>query len=403
MQKVKSTAYFQQLNQTLKNYKRAIPCLLVDLDRLDENIATLKTSFNPKAAFRIVVKSLPCVELVDYIRNKAKTNKLMVFHQPFLSDLSARCDEKVDILLGKPMPIKTANYFYENLPKNDFNFNAYQQIQWLVDTEERIQQYIDLAKKTGQQLRLNMEIDVGLRRGGFTNMKTLAKGLQLILANRAYVEFSGLMGYDPHVVKLPKIVRSQDKALQLSVDFYQQCIQLIRKDFPSLWQEDLTLNGAGSPTIKLHQSAASPLNDISAGSCLVKPTDFDTSNLTIYKPACFIATPILKKFNGTTLPAMEGMKNILSRVDKTNQQSYFIYGGFWKANYCFPPSAKQNGIFGASTNQTMINTIATEALAVDDFVFLRPHQSEFVFLHFGNILAIRGGEIIEEWQLFKNY
>lgn len=403
MKKEKLMEYFQILNHTLQNYKRAIPCLLIDLTLLDKNIDTLKQAIPNAMDFRIVVKSLPSVELIDYIMERANTRKLMVFHQPFLTDLSTRCDEQVDILLGKPMPIKTATYYYNHLPPNDLDFNPYQQIQWLVDTTERIEQYLNLAKHLGQKLRLNLEIDVGLHRGGFTNLADLTKALNLIQANDDTVEFSGLMGYDPHVVKLPSIVRSEQKAFNLSIEFYQQCKDLIQKDFPHLWRSDLTFNGAGSPTVSLHQKGNSPLNDVSAGSCLVKPTDFDIPTLSAYEPACFIATPILKKFAGTTLPAMEGMKNILSRVDKTNQQSYFVYGGFWKADYYFPPSAKQNSIFGASTNQTMINTVAAEALEVDDFVFLRPHQSEFVFLHFGNILAVRDGAIVEEWQLLQNY
>ncbi len=399
----KKTTYFQQLNQALKNHERTIPSLLIDLDQLDKNISVLKASISSSMAFRIVVKSLPSLELVHYIMEKASTNKLMVFHQPFLTHLTASCDDKADVLMGKPMPIKTAYYYYKNLPKNELNFNPYQQIQWLVDTTERIQQYIDLAKKIGQQLRLNLEIDVGLHRGGFSNLAPLAKALALIQANSKHVSFSGLMGYDPHVVKLPKLIRSEQKAFQLSVNFYQQCKDLIQQEFPNLWQDTLTFNGAGSPTISLHKEGNSPLNDVSAGSCLVKPTDFDIPTLARYAPACYIATPVLKKFSGTTIPTMEGMKRMLNQINKSNRQSYFIYGGFWKADYYYPTGTKANGLFGNSTNQTMLNAPPTANLEVDDFVFLRPHQSEFVFLHFGCILPIRDGELLSAWQLLRNY
>lgn len=399
----KQNDYFSQLTQTLKNYKRAIPCLLLDLDSLDKNITALKTNLKSTTAFRIVVKSLPSLELIEYIMDKSETNKLMVFHQPFLTDLAAKLNSQADILLGKPMPIKTAEYFYENLPKNDLSFNAFQQIQWLVDTEVRIQQYIDLAKKLGQKLRLNLEIDVGLHRGGFANLEALKKGLQLMSSNDQYVEFSGFMGYDPHVVKLPSILRSKDKALSMANDFYHQCKQLLKQDFPNLYHDNLTFNGAGSPTINLHHNEESPLNDISAGSGLVKPTDFDIPTLEDYESVCYIATPVLKKFKGTTIPALENMKGMLDLMDANNKQSYFIYGGFWKAEYCFPNGTKPNSLFGNSTNQTMINIPPKANLEVDDFVFLRPHQSEFVFLHFGNILAIRDGQIAEEWSLLKNY
>ena len=393
--------YFENLNQTLKNRDRAIPSLLIDLDKLDQNIATLKANWPTTANFRIVVKSLPCWELIEYVMTKASTQKLMVFHQPFLTDLAGRLDGQADILLGKPMPVKTAAYFYNNLPDDNPSFNPYQQIQWLVDTTERIQAYIDLAKRLNQKLRLNLEIDVGLHRGGFSSQALLKEGLQLLVENKEWVTFSGLMGYDPHVVKLPSIIRSQAKALQLANDFYEACKTLIRNDFPDLWSDDLTLNGAGSPTIKLHQKS-SPLNDISAGSCLVKPTTFDLPTLEAYTPASYIASPVLKAFEGTTLPALENMKSLLNFFSSSNQQSFYIYGGFWKADYCYPVGIQQNSMF-ISTNQTMLNAPSTVKLAVDDFVFLRPHQSEFVFLQFGNILTIRNGKVESAWHILKNY
>ncbi len=396
-----SKPYFEQLNQTLKNHHRAIPCLLIDLDKVDKNLAILKKNLQDNTSFRIVVKSLPSLELVQYVMQKAGTEKLMVFHQPFLTALSKKLTATSDVLLGKPMPIKTAQYFYQNLPENNQGFNPFQQIQWLVDTTERIQEYIDLAKRLGQPLRLNLEIDVGLHRGGFKDIPQLKAGLQLIEQHKEWVRFAGLMGYDPHVVKLPSFIRSKEKAYRLANQFYEECKETIQQDFPNLWSDDLTFNGAGSPTIALHKNN-SPLNDVSAGSCLVMPTTFDMPTLEAYQAACFIASPVLKAFEGTTLPALEKMKSLLNLISSSNRQSFYIYGGFWKADYCYPTGVKQNSLF-ISTNQTMLNAPSSVQLKVDDFVFLRPHQSEFVFLQFGNILPIRNGQIESPWSILKNY
>ncbi|AZJ33005.1 D-serine deaminase, pyridoxal phosphate-dependent [Tenacibaculum mesophilum] len=389
-------AYFKILNKELKNYQRAIPCLLVDLDILDENIAEALSNFRKDASLRVVIKSLPSVQLIEYILEKTHSSKLMVFHQPFLTDLVARLGDKADILLGKPMPIKTAEYFYNNLPQEYNGFNPFTQIQWLVDTKKRIEEYINLAKQLNQKLRLNIEIDVGLHRGGFSSLKSLTKVLSLIENNQNFVEFSGFMGYDPHVVKLPKIIRSQKKALRLANQYYEDCKTLVKNDFPELWNENLTFNGAGSPTLNLHTTPSSPINDIAIGSCFVKPTTFDISSLRSYKPAAFIATPVLKFFSNTTLPGLEKLRPFFTK------KSAFIYGGFWKADYYYPKGVKQNNLFGASTNQTMINIPKNASLQVDDFVFLRPHQSEFVFLQFGEILPIKNGKIQQPWQLLNN-
>ncbi len=402
MKKEKSAAFFQELNQTLKNYERAIPFLLIDLNQLDENINQLQNSLNPQLAFRLVVKSLPSNALVKYIMQRTDTNNLMVFHQPFLTQISATCSDQVDILIGKPMPIKTAAYYFNNLPNNP-SFNPFDQIQWLVDTEERIREYIGLAKKLGLKLRLNLEIDLGLHRGGFDGLAELEKGLKLIAHNTDRVILSGLMGYDPHVVKLPSVVRSKEQAFSMANEFYETAKTLIKTDFAELWSKDLTFNGGGSPTLPLHQTGDSPLNDISAGSFLLKPTTFDIPTLSAFQPACYIAAPVLKKFSGTTLPALEKFKKQLNLINSSYKQSFFISGGFWKADYCYPFGVKQNKLFGASTNQTMLNAPASAQLEVDDFVFLRPHQSEFVLLQFGNLLAIRNGVIEEEWAIFNNW
>jgi hypothetical protein len=59
-------------------------------------------------------------------------------------------------------------------------------------------------------------------------------------------------------------------------DFYNDCKSLVKEKFPKMWSEQLTFNGAGSPTVLLHHERKdSPINDIAAGSLFVKPTDFD--------------------------------------------------------------------------------------------------------------------------------
>jgi len=392
--------YFNKLNETLRNHERAIPFLLIDLDRLDQNIAELKDQLRSDQFFRIVVKSLPSIDLIDYVMEKADTKKLMVFHQPFLSDLVRWLDAEADILMGKPLPIKTVAYFYDAFEKANEkgDFNPFTQVQWLVDTFERLEQFIDLSDKLGVKFRVNLEIDVGLHRGGFSNLESLIVALEVIKANANKLEFSGLMGYDPHVVKLPGIVRSRKKAFDMANDFYTQCKELLKSEFPELYHEDLTFNGAGSPTLSLHRSNESPLNDVSAGSCLVKPTTFDVDTLREFIPATFIAAPVLKKLQGTNLPAAEKAMGLLNFFNSSHEMSYFLYGGFWKADFFHPKGVKQNSMF-VSTNQTLLNAAASVKLDVDDFVFLRPHQSEFVFLQFGQILTIRDGEIEGQWSI----
>ena len=392
-------AYFSKLNALLKAYKRQIPSLVIDLDLLDENILQLKKLIRKGVDYRIVVKSLPSPELIDYVMEKTGTKKLMCFHQPFLSDISERYGNDINILMGKPMPINTVNYYYKNF-KGTKGFDPSNQLQWLVDSQERLNEYLDLAKSIQKKLLINIEIDVGLHRGGVKNLDELKTMLSLIENNANHLQFSGFMGYDPHIAKIPSFIQSSEAMFDEVCAFYNECKALVKNDFPNLWNDQLTFNGAGSPTLIYHNNAKSPLNDVSAGSCLVKPTSFDIDQLENFVPASFITTPIIKKMDGFTIPAMEKIAHLISWVNPNYDSTYYIYGGSWDADYVSPEGMKENSIIGKSTNQVMVNTSEIENLEVNDQVFLRPHQSEFVFLQFGQILAIRNNTITE-WQILK--
>jgi D-serine deaminase-like pyridoxal phosphate-dependent protein len=48
----------------------------------------------------------------------------------------------------------------------------------------------------------------------------------------------------------------------------------------------------------------------------------------------------------------------------------------------------------------MLEGSARVALAEDDFVFMRPTESEGVFLQFGDIALYDGAEIVDWWPTF---
>jgi D-serine deaminase-like pyridoxal phosphate-dependent protein len=394
---MKDNSYFQTINQSLRAHERAIPFFLIDLDRLDQNLQTLRFALQGRQGFRIVVKSLPCSALLSYISDRLQTQRYMVFHEPILNRLVKELGPQADILMGKPMPVKTARHFYHQLPEN-LPLEPFRQIQWLVDTEDRLQQYIQLSHRLKKRLRINLEIDVGLHRGGFNSLEALDHTLSILKNVPDWIEFSGLMGYDPHVVKIPGWLQSTRKSMDRSTEFYRSCIELIRERHPEIWHENLTFNGAGSPTLHLHLED-SPLNELAAGSCLLKPADFDLPTLDAYVPAAYIATPILKKCKTTQLPGLEKGSKLLSLGKSQLQNAYFIYGGYWMADYCYPTDAGENQLFGSSTNQSMINSRDGD-LQVDDFIFLRPRQSESVMRQFEDILLLRDQKIQGVWHPF---
>ena len=383
--------YFAQLNRTLRANAIDHPVLVIDLDRLDRNIDRViqSAAIAPAKTYRVVVKSVPSPQLVDYIAERANSQALMCFHRPFIEAM-AKLRPKADILIGKPMPVSAARHFYAN---HQGPFDPATQLQWLIDTEARLAQYLAMAKELGIKLRINLELDVGLRRGGFGSPEALQGVLTSISVNPEHLQFAGFMGYDAHLMGLPGFL-AQRELPQVKAR-YAACKDYLAKQFPQLMNDQLCFNGAGSPTFRYYEG--DPLiNDISAGSCLMKPTHYDLPILDEYEPSAFIASPVLKRLQGGRVPALGWAAPLIRAWDPNQAQIYFAYSGNWLAETDSPAGLQPNGIY-ISSNQQGYNASNSVTIGIDDFIFLRPTQSEAVLLQFGDLVAVRGEQIVARW------
>lgn len=302
--------YFATLNQELKNHGIVLPCIIIDLDRVDHNIDQISKILKPPLYYRIVTKSLPSVQLLQYVISKTGTNKLMEFHQPYLSLIIKKFGYHLDILLGKPLPIQSVQKFYNEFPISDYT-KLNDSVQWLVDNNQRLNEYLNFARDKSLKLKINIEIDVGLHRGGLKTVDQLNELLSLIQNNKKYLEFSGFMGYDGHLLHMPVLIGSKEKACKKEFDRimkrYSEFVEYGKKRYPDLFNKKLTFNGGGSSTYTLYNSSY-VVNDIAAGSCVVQPSTFDFFTLKEHLPAIFIAAPILKKIDGYEVPFIEKFK-----------------------------------------------------------------------------------------------
>lgn len=387
--------YFLRLQNALMQSGIAKPTLVIDLARLNSNIDTFNSHLPPGMGYRIVAKSLPSIDLLDHIRKGTKTNRLMTFNQPMLNTITETMPE-TNQLLGKPLPVGGAKTYFDKLRSAELG--ASDQVQWLIDTPRRLEQYGNLAQSIGRTIRVNLELDVGLHRGGFEPNSDLESALKTINSS-PQLEFSGFMGYEPHLPALPTAFGWRDRAKQGAWEKYSQCKSSASDIFGSEYMSRVTLNAAGSPTYRYYEDT-SLANEVSAGSCLVKPTDFDTDLLEPYVPASFIATPVIKSFERTRMPGIEFADGLNRSINPNSTKTIFIYGGKWMASPVDPPGLETNKTFGRSSNQEMWNGGENLQISPDEFVFLRPHQSEAVFLQFGAIAVFKDGEIVDEWSVF---
>lgn len=385
--------YFQAAGKALDTAGTSKPTLLVDRSALLANVQTLKGHIGARFNYRIVAKSLPSLPLLATVMEASGSNRLMLFHQPFVNEVAAEFP-RADILLGKPMPVAAARNFYSQFKGDDFDSSR--QLRWLLDSPERVKQYDQLARELGQDMLVCIELDVGLHRGGVNSDEQLITMLDL-MRQSPNLNFCGFMGYEPHITKAPgDPVKYRDKAMSV----YSHYVALGKKHLGAQWPEDVLLNAGGSPTYQMYNEGDYPFNELAAGSCLVKPSDFDLPSLADHSAASYIATPVLKSLNTVEIPGID-IGGLQGLWNPNRQRTFFTYGGYWKAKPESPVGLSFNPVFGRSTNQEMFNGSTKINLQPDDWIFLRPTQSEFVFLQFGNIAVYDKGQIVDHWPVFS--
>ena len=375
--------YFNRLAAALKRAGLNRPVLVIDRTRLDANVAAIcKSTAAAGLPLRVVAKSLPSPRLLEAVMQGMGTRRLMVFSAEMLRQLIPLYPD-ADYLGGKPLPVSEFLRVVSD-PATDPG----PRMQWLIDTPQRLREYAEAAKARGMALRVNLEIDVGLHRGGFADGAALAEALTM--AKAAGVEVAGLMGYEPHVPKMPDV----DGAWADAQGAYAKAIAALKAAGHD--PARLTLNSAGSPTFRRH-CKGTVANEVSVGSAFVKPGDFDYEDLADLAPAAFIATPVLKASADQPLPGIEALSGAMHWWDRNTQRGFFIHGGHWLAKPVSPPGLEYSKLFGRSSNQELLTGSRKVALKPDDTVFLRPDQSEALFLQFGDIAVYDGNEIAELW------
>jgi D-serine deaminase-like pyridoxal phosphate-dependent protein len=396
--------YFASINKELQRNGIGRPSIILDLDRVDHNIAQVTAQLVPPLNYRIVTKSLPSRELVKYVMQESGSNRLMAFHAPYL-EWMIRELPGAEILLGKPLLVDSVAEFYAAFdPGEHQQISA--RIEWLVDTEVRLNRYLQFALEHSINLKINFEIDVGLHRGGIANNDDLTRLLQIVASNPEHLTFAGFMGYEAHVPFAPSLVISVSDAFAEAMHVYAEFVDHGRKRYPQLFEQELTFNSGGSKTYRMF-TAEEPVNDISAGSAIIKPATF--SSLDTHQPALFIAAPVIKKLPGVQLAFLEFAAGFMEWWNPNMGLSLYLYGGGWAAELVSPPGVGLNELAADPPNQNLLpnqslyHASRQTPVGIGDFVFFHPQQSD-AMSQFDEILVLRSGKLVDRWQPFpKRY
>ena len=389
--------YFASLQHALREAGYFRPTLVVDRSRLLANLDEVLGHLHETLDFRIVTKSLPALGLVDAVIRRSESQRLMVFHEPFMR-VAAKRSPGCQMLLGKPMPAGALNAFHGSLAGE--RFDAAAQVEWLIDSMDRLLQYERFARSNGAVVQVNLEIDVGFHRGGFGSPAAALPALERIRSS-PNLRLAGFMGYDAHISIFPDHVGPPEISLPETARRYREFRAVARQVYGDELPGRLTLNTGGSTTYRHYGSeAVTPANDIALGSGLLKPTFCDDA-LPMHVPAVFIATPVLKRLQGVSVPGLERDPTGGAGDAVKRDVTYFLYGGRWMADPVWPANLSTHPVYGRSSNQDMFTSPASTMLDVDDHVFFRPRQTEAVLLQFGDIAVFEEGRIADTWRTFQ--
>ena len=118
-----TSADFSRLAIAVTKARLDQPVIALDLDQLDRNITAISKMVSTNMGLRLVAKSLPAGELIDYIRQKITLSGQLVFSRSMLDHLLTGLTDE-DYLLGKPFSADAAERIL------DKHFSAADQVQW---------------------------------------------------------------------------------------------------------------------------------------------------------------------------------------------------------------------------------------------------------------------------------
>lgn len=394
--------YFSSLTTTLRSLS-GLPCAAIDLDRLDHNLTKAQSALSKNQQLRIVVKSLPSLGLLRYILQKTGSHALMVFHAPqiplLLRDLSDL--GPLDILLGKPAPAEAAHKVMTQHP------DAAQRVAWLIDDGSRLASYRDIARQLGQPIKVSIELDVGLHRGGVQTDDELRSLLQQIADAPSLLRFAGFMGYDGHVPHAPGLhkheaIRTALVDVQTRYQHFVDVAKAARPDWFSPSTDRLVFNSGGSKTLPLYAGLPTVVNDLAMGSGLLRPASFGDDALADFLPALWLAVPVLKKQASPPLPFLDGMWGLFRLWDPNLAVGYFLYGGTWDAPIVYPTGLRagwfhDGPIRNLLPNQQLLTGSKRVVAEVGSFVILHPREADN-FAALSDLYAIRNGQVEAHWQ-----
>lgn len=399
-------ARFVVWNQELRDKAAGREVALVDLDAVDQNLKLVGAQLGSQIALRLVAKSLPSIRLLEYMMVAACTNRVMAFSEGMVRDLLLRFGSDVDILLGRPAAVDAAARVFTTLDECSSGANPANGVRWLVDTAERMSEYRELAEQRGSTIRVAVEIDVGLRRGGALDMDELLAMLAIIDESSS-LELSGFMGYDGHVPFAPEGATPEREFADVQRR-YTEFVQAGTQAFPAMFEGSLLYNGGGSRTYDRYTDGLdSPVNEVAMGSAFFYPGHFADLSETRLRRASFLASPVLKRIDPAEIPFAPGLLPAMAATNPDLEVAFYVVGGGFPADQDYPQGLVENpavpppeGVNNLLSNQAQWLGSREVPLELGDFIFYHPWEGDGV-RWLSRLDVFRDGVLVDQWPTFQ--
>ncbi len=402
------TQRFPAWNAALRKRAAGRESAFVDLNAVDHNLRVVGDALGSQIGLRLCAKSLPSLDLLEYMMVAANTNRIMAFSEGMTRDLLIRYGSDVDILLGRPATVHALARTFATLDETAIGPNPSGSVRWLVDTPASMLEFAQFAEQRREPVNVAIELDVGLHRGGARNAEQLMLMLKTINDSR-FLQFSGFMGYEGHVPFVSLAVSSPEEEFTAVQTRYAEFVQAGRDAYPDLFNGPLVFNSGGSRTYHYYTDQLdSPVNEVALGSVFFYPSNFHNLAEDRLRTATFFATPVLRRLDpAETYPDPEYLPG-LAKQQRDYEVWYVMTCGGFPGDRHYP-----QGLVNTPTSSgdptRLVNMMPNQGrwlgsrdlpLEVGDFIFYQPWEADAVrWLAYLDVF--RGGELVDQWPTFQ--
>ena len=371
-----------------------LPAAFVDMDRLDANVAALRSRArgNP---IRVASKSVRCVAILRHVLQQPGFAGLMAFTAAEAAHLGLHGFD--DILVAYPTLEPSELMLAFGAIRDGTH------IVLMVDDSEQVRVLGELAESAGVVAPLCIDVDMSLSLPGLhfgvrrSPVRTVPDALRVATAIRRQrsLRLEGVMGYEAQIAGLPDDTSRRAFSRVVRVLKARSLRDLRRRRgaiveaLRGAGHELRFVNGGG--TGSLESTAADPsVTESTVGSGLYSPTLFDEFRQFRHQPAAGFALPVVRRPSADIVTCHGGGYIASGAAGKDKLPTPWL-----------PEGLELLDAEGAGEVQTPLQVPAGVELALGAPVLFRHAKAGELCERFSTLLLIRDGKVVDEVKTYR--